>query len=200
VQRGGEVILNDGAAVYERPLDSSRVVARVAGGTLPLPAQAATSGFVRVDVGGGRPGWVSGRALSDRATGARGKLVDVLAHMPPRLDVDYGGALTTNSDTLKIQGSAVDDARVRDVYIFVGSRKVYYQSNRAAADPKREAFAATLPLRPGINFVMVVARESNDVASRKSFIVRRDAPDGTLLETPKTDEDEADLLHEVAED
>jgi carboxyl-terminal processing protease len=85
------------------------------------------------------------------------------------------------------------------VFIFVGSRKVFYQSNRAAKDGATEKFAATLPLRPGINYVMVVARESNEVASRKSFIVRRDAPDGSLLETPKSDDDD-DMFHAAAED
>ena len=53
----------------------------------------------------------------------------------------------------------------------------------------RQKFEAQLPLRPGINFVTVVARESNEVASHKSFIVRRDGQDGRLLDTPKSDED-----------
>jgi carboxyl-terminal processing protease len=98
-----------------------------------------------------------------------------------------------------VQGSAVDDTRVRDVYIFVGSRKVHYQSNRGATDPTRQKFEATLPLRPGTNFVTVVARESNEVASHKSFIVRRDAPDGSLLDTPKSDDDE-DSFHSSSPD
>ncbi|HEY2734356.1 MAG TPA: hypothetical protein VGI70_10250, partial [Polyangiales bacterium] len=103
-------------------------------------------------------------------------------------------------DWLKLHGSAIDDTRVRDVYIFVGSRKVFYQSNRGATDPTREKFEATLPLRPGVNFVTVVARESNDVASHKSFIVRRDGPDGRLLDTPKSDDDDDDMFHSASDD
>ena len=110
--------------------------------------------------------------------------------MPPKLDVSYGNALTTQQDSLKLKGTAIDDTRVRDVYVFVGSRKVYYQSNRGATDPTKQHFEATLPLRPGTNFVTVVARESNEVASHKSFIVRRDGPNGALLDTPKSDEDD----------
>jgi carboxyl-terminal processing protease len=75
------------------------------------------------------------------------------------------------------------------VYAYVGARKVFYRSNRGAADPKRVRFETHLPLRPGTNFVTVVAREDNEIASRKTFIVRRDGPDGSLLETPKTDDD-----------
>jgi carboxyl-terminal processing protease len=193
----GIVTLNDGSQIYERPAEDSRVVAKVADGSLDLHSQATAGNFIRVDVGEGRPGWVTRSSLAlaneNRGSGGggvKGKLVDVLAHMPPKLEVSYGNALTTQQDTLKLKGTAIDDTRVRDVYIFVGSRKVYYQSNRGAAEPTKQHFEATIPLRPGTNYVTVVARESNEVASHKSFIVRRDGPDGALLETPKSDEDD----------
>lgn len=188
--RSGSVVLADSTLVYERPVADSRTVARVSGGALELAAQATTSGFVRVDLGEGRPGWVKVAAANTAKGGSKGKLVDVLAHRPPVLSVNYGGAMVTRSDTLKIEGIAKDDTRLRDVFVFVGSRKAYYQSNRNAKDATSQRFSATLPLRPGTNYVMVVARESNEVASRKSFIVRRDAADGSLLETPKSEDDE----------
>lgn len=190
----GVMNVADGASIYERPADDSRVVARVSGGVLPLNAQASVGNFVRLDLGDGRPGWIKKGSVVASAEGAKGKLIDVLAHMPPKLEVSYGNTLTTRQDSLKVQGTATDDTRVRDVYIFVGSRKVFYQSNRGASDPKRQKFEATLPLRPGTNFVTVVARESNEVASHKSFIVRRDGPNGELLDTPKSDDDD-DSFH-----
>jgi carboxyl-terminal processing protease len=190
----GSITVSDDAPIRERPEDDSRIVARVTGGSLDLQAQATVGNFIRVDMGDGRPGWVQQSSVTAKSNGPKGKLVDVLAHMPPKLEVSYGNTLTTQQDSLKLKGSAVDDNRVRDVYIFVGSRKIFYQSNRGAADPLREKFEATLPLRPGTNFVTVVARESNDVASHKSFIVRRDGPDGALLDTPKSDEDD-DIFH-----
>ncbi|HET8939016.1 MAG TPA: MXAN_5808 family serine peptidase [Polyangiales bacterium] len=195
----GTLNVADGSSILERPSDDSRVVARVSGGALPLTSQATVNGFVRVDLGDGRPGWIKKTSIAGPSEGTKGKLIDVLAHMPPKLEVNYGNTLTTRQDSLKLQGSAVDDTRVRDVYIFVGSRKVHYQSNRGATDPTRQKFEATLPLRPGTNFVTVVARESNEVASHKSFIVRRDAPDGSLLDTPKSDDDE-DSFHNNAQD
>jgi carboxyl-terminal processing protease len=190
----GTLNVADGASIYERPADDSRTVARVSGGVLPLTSQATVNGYIRLDLGDGRPGWIKKASIAGPAEGSKGKLIDVLAHMPPKLDVNYGNTLTTRQDSLKLHGSATDDTRVRDVYVFVGSRKVHYQSNRGATDPTRQKFEATLPLRPGTNFVTVVARESNEVASHKSFIVRRDAPDGALLDTPKSDDDE-DSFH-----
>jgi carboxyl-terminal processing protease len=88
-----------------------------------------------------------------------------------------------------VHGAAVDDARLLDAYIFVGSRKVFYRSNRNGADPKRMAFDADLPLRPGVNVVTVVARENPDTTSHRTFIVRRDGANGELMATPKTDEE-----------
>lgn len=207
--RSGNVVLGDASVVYERAADDARAVARVSGGSLELPALATLGRFARVDLGAGRPGWVKDTELVQRTGVTQGKLADVLAHMPPTLSVEprngtagapgtpgaaaadtTGGALVTRSESLEIKGVATDDSRVRDVFVFVGSRKVFYQSNRGAQDATRETFSTTLPLRPGINYVMVAARESNDVASHKTLIVRRDAPDGSLLETPKTDDDE----------
>jgi carboxyl-terminal processing protease len=195
----GVVALGDNTLIYERPAADSRVVSHVQGGTLELPAQATLANFIRVDLGDGRPGWVQQSAVGPRGAGTKGKLSDVLAHMPPKLEVSYGNALTTQQDWLKLHGNAVDDTRVRDVYVFVGSRKVFYQSNRGATEPTKQKFEASLPLRPGINFVTVVARESNDVASHKSFIVRRDGPDGRLLDTPKSDEDD-DVFHPASDE
>ena len=43
------------------------------------------------------------------------------------------------------------------------------------------AFDADLPLRPGVNVVTIVARENPDTTSHRTFIVRRDGPNGELL-------------------
>jgi carboxyl-terminal processing protease len=88
-----------------------------------------------------------------------------------------------------VHGSANDDATLLDAYIFVGSRKVFYRSNRNGADVRHMAFDADLPLRPGVNVVTIVARENPDTTSHRTFIVRRDGPAGELLQTPKTDEE-----------
>jgi carboxyl-terminal processing protease len=79
---------------------------------------------------------------------------------------------------------------VRDVYVFVGAKKVFYQAQRGKTSARDLAFSATIPLSPGINYVTAVARENNDVASRRTFVVRRDGPNGALLETPRFDDEE----------
>ncbi|MDD9940647.1 MAG: S41 family peptidase [Myxococcales bacterium] len=189
--REGSVTLKDGAIIYERVASEgeARQIALVRGGALGLEAQAALGDHIRVDLGGGRPGWVAAASVVSNPSAVAGKLVDVLAHMPPSLDVDTGGQLVTRGETVRIKGAAVDDSLVRDVYVYVGSSKVFYQSNRNARDRRRCEFDTKIPLRDGINYVTVVARESNEVASRTTFVVRKDGPDGSLLETPKNDDD-----------
>jgi carboxyl-terminal processing protease len=109
--------------------------------------------------------------------------------MPPRIDVEAAPALVTREASIPIRALAIDDQRVRDVYVYVGLRKVFYQSNRGATQPREARFQADVPLRPGINYVVVFARESDESISRRTFVVRRDGPDGSLLETPRmTDE------------
>jgi carboxyl-terminal processing protease len=76
---------------------------------------------------------------------------------------------------------------VLDAYVFVGARKVFYQSNKKASDPTKLAFALDVALNPGVNVINVVARESEDTATRHTIVVRRDGPNGESLPTPKAE-------------
>ncbi len=179
--RRGEVTLDPSAPLYDRP--NGRVIGQIEGGALAVPAQASLDGFVRVDIGDGRPAWV--REAQTRAHGRGGRVALTLDHMPPRIDVSNPPALVTRGSSISIEGLASDDQRVRDVYVYVGLRKVFYQSNRDGRDPREARFQASIPLRPGVNYVVVFARESDQSISRRTFVVRRDGPGGQLLETPR---------------
>lgn len=183
--RTGRVTVREGASILERP--GGRSFARVEGGSVSLPASAELDGAIRVDLGEGTPGWVAAGDVQSGRAGA-GRIVTVLDSMPPSIEIDRT-ALVTTADSISIRGVARDDSVVRDVYVYVGMRKVFYSSNRRSTTPREAHFEATVPLRPGINYVVVFARESDESISRRSFVVRRDAPDGSLMETPRiTDE------------
>jgi carboxyl-terminal processing protease len=184
--RSGQVTLRGGAVIRQSPGSEAGAVAR-ADGAITLPSTATLDDHVRVDLGGGRPGWVAESDLAGAVGG--GRLAFVLDHMPPRLDVDYGNTLVTQADTLTVRGRATDDQQVRDLYIYVGARKVFYQSNGNGHNRREAAFDARIPLTGGINYITVFARERGDVLSRRTFVVRRDAADGSLMETPRFDDD-----------
>ncbi|MBK7395472.1 MAG: PDZ domain-containing protein [Myxococcales bacterium] len=160
------------------------------------------SDYVRVDLGNGR------FAFASKTAGKVGKgdppkpkdpkkpvqpWIDLLTHSPPSIEVDAID-LVVKSDKVKLKGFAIDPDKVIDAYVFVGSRKIFYKSNKGGADAKKLPFELDVPLRPGVNFVSVWARESSDTVQRRVFVVRRDGPDGAALETPKGDEDLGELL------
>ena len=91
----------------------------------------------------------------------------------------------TRGEVFRLKGKAVDTQRVRDLYISTGGHKVYYESNEGSSNPKELAFDAEIPVHPGANSIMVVAREDNNSVTRQFLTVRRDAEDGSLMETTK---------------
>ena len=114
------------------------------------------------------------------AAPAQVAIEDSMGHAPPALELPQPQLATRDAHT-QVHGTASDDARLLDAFIFVGARKVFYHSNRNGADPKKMSFDADLPLRPGVNVVTVVARENPDTTTRRTYIVRRDGPNGELL-------------------
>jgi carboxyl-terminal processing protease len=187
-RRTGRVTIADGADVHEQPSEDSRVVARVRGGAMTVPVEAELNGFLRVQLAEGHPGWVAASAVTQERAARQAHIADDLNHMPPELTISTP-SLVTREGRLRIRGQARDETRLRDVYIYVGARKVFYQSNRDGQNPREVTFDAHVPLGPGINYVVVVARENDQSISRRSFVVRRDGPDGSILETPEHTEE-----------
>jgi carboxyl-terminal processing protease len=86
----------------------------------------------------------------------------------------------TREATMRISGSATDEKRVQDLFIFVRNpdakirpRKIYYRSNGSTKDPKVLAFEAKVPLWPGANYVSVHVRENEDVQANETVVIFR---------------------------
>jgi carboxyl-terminal processing protease len=185
---GVERAKSAGAELVNEPSASGRVFARLPAGTA-APILGTANGYVKLGLGGGR--FAFARASDVEAGGTPAAQVafeDAMAHAPPALEIPQP-QLATRDAHATVHGLASDDARLLDAYIFVGARKVFYRSNSNGADPKKMAFDADLPLRPGVNVVTIVARENPDTQTRRTFIVRRDGANGELLATPKTDDE-----------
>jgi carboxyl-terminal processing protease len=72
------------------------------------------------------------------------------------------------------------------VFVFVGSRKVFYMPNPEAGG-NRMKVSMDVPLKPGVNMITVVARQNEDSAARYRTVVRKDGPNGEALPTPKNE-------------
>jgi carboxyl-terminal processing protease len=180
------VSLGSGTEVREWPDGSAPVIAIVEKPMRLL--QTATSGaFARVNLGGGRPGWVAADAVSP----AQGQVTQdpplawVTGHASPEIELATLDSYVTREEVFRVQGKATDGQRVRDLYISTSRHKVYYESNQGSTTPRELVFDAEIPVHPGMNAIMVVAREDNNSVTRHYFMVRRDAEDGSLMETTK---------------
>jgi carboxyl-terminal processing protease len=186
--RGTVQAKSAGADLRSEPSAQARVFAR-----LPAGAAVAVLGsagdYAKVSLGDGQFAFVKSSEVDQGGVPqAHVTLDDAMQHAPPALEIPQPQLATRDPHTV-VHGAATDDARLLDTYIFVGSRKVFYRSNRNGTDPRRMSFDADLPLRPGVNVVTVVARENPDTTTHRTFIVRRDGANGELLATPKTDDE-----------
>jgi carboxyl-terminal processing protease len=141
--------------------------------------------YVKVKLSESRSAFMEVAAVTEGGTAADEVAFTTLYdHAPPTLTV-AAAALTSTTDTIKVDVAAEDDVKLLDMYMYVGSRKLFYQSNRDGADPRKASFSYDVPLQPGVNVITVVARETPDTTTRRTVIVRRDGSDGSIMKTPK---------------
>jgi carboxyl-terminal processing protease len=189
--KNDRVVAESDAPVHIQPQATAPVF-----GTLKAGSRTARTGqfksFSRVTLGDGRVGYVETRALGDtKDAGDAVSFEPALTRSPPLLEV-APASLATRAGSVKIAGVASDGDQVRDAYVFVGARKVFYMSNRKASEQKKLPFSFDAELQPGVNIITVVARENEDVATAQTLVVRRDGPNGEALPTPKRDNFAAD--------
>ena len=184
---GKQVVrLKSGTEVRARPSENAPVIGTLEDAGLVL-LTARSGDFERVNLGGGRPGWVKSSATKAAGGQTTSPLPIAWAtpNASPQIELTAPDGYATREETIRVQGEATDQQRVRDLYISSSGHKVYYQSNQKSGHPKQLSFEAQVPLRPGLNTIMVAAREDSGTVTRRYFVVRRDAEDGSLMETKK---------------
>lgn len=178
-----------GATLIEAPELGARSFGRLGAGT-SATVLAMSGDFTKVSLGGGRFGFAKTADLEPGGTPPSVvAFEETMRRFPPSIELQPV-PLAVRDDKITIKGVATDPERLLDAYTFVGTKKVFYRSNRDGADPKRMSFEAAVPLRPGVNVVTVVARENVETIGRRTLVIRRDGPNGELLATPKTDDHE----------
>ena len=134
----------------------------------------------RVALPEGRMGFVRGDDVqTGRARDAKraGKVAlrQVPAHAAPQVDIVMG-ALVTEEEVIHLRGEVRDEGALKDVFVFVNDKKTTY---RSLEDAQRTAAGLRAPvdfpvtLREGSNAIMVVARENDDLVTRRVFGVYR---------------------------
>ncbi|MGC4064198.1 MAG: hypothetical protein QM784_06055 [Polyangiaceae bacterium] len=182
----GRVQTNANARVLAQPLVQGGMVGEFPKGS--VVERISTIGeFTKVRIEGDRFGFIATSSLSDAASRpTTGTFLPSLRRSPPVIELEPV-ALSTRETHVPITGFVTDSDRVSDVFVFVGNRKTYYRAAPKQTDTQRLPFETRIDLNPGVNVVTVVARENADTVSRVNLIIRRDAPSGAYLPTPKSE-------------
>jgi carboxyl-terminal processing protease len=169
------------APIYAGAATSTTVVAWAQPGAV-LKSDARLEGeWRRVEVSTGLVGYVREPDVKVARTGNRATLKQGLRLAPPiaapRIELALP-ALTTSDDVLRLHGTVTDARALKDVFVLVNDKKVFFRS-LAAARPASggEGVSApldiTLPLKKGSNSVVVGVRHDDDLMARRIFGVYR---------------------------
>ena len=136
--------------------------------------------FVKVAVGAAKFGFVKASDLAKASGPAAPQFVERWQVIPPIIEL-APAALAVSSGTFTVKGVVKDDNHVEDVYIYVTNdaakietRKVFYTSSRDRSSRTSLEFTSNVPLWPGSNEIVIVARENEQVTSVRQFYVYRD--------------------------
>ncbi|MEO1171240.1 MAG: SH3 domain-containing protein [Myxococcota bacterium] len=156
----------------------AKLIGRASAGTLLRSDAVTDDGWRRVELKSGGFGFVrSGeiKVLSGNRKANSGALAMDSSYVPPAIDLDIDD-LVTSSPTLRLTGSVGEDEGVRDVFVFVNDKKVYYKSfDDIEAGKNTARLDLPVDLKEGSNSVAIVARKSDELVSRRVFGVYRSA-------------------------
>jgi len=122
--------------------------------------------------------------LSTSKEGAKEDLSEALKFLPHflppviSLNVEPGaGGLVTTADDFLLSGS-IQHPKLLDMFILVNDQKIFFKSN--PLNSSQLEFSARIPLKHGDSGISVIARGSEDFASRKTFFIRKDKAEEAL--------------------
>ncbi len=179
-QSGGVRPQKAAVAIYEGASRSSaQIGSATRGATYDVTGRLGE--WYRVKLSDNRPGFIHEDDVSKtRATGKPAAFDLRWQVTPPTISLKLPSLVSPGS-TYDLRGTASDDSKVEDVYIFVSNadakvdnKKVYYQSNRKGQSKSQLAFNTQIPLWPGSNAVTVVARENDEVRSSQTVFLYRE--------------------------
>jgi len=178
--RKGLVRLEGGTSIFARPDAGSSALFKVGKAGAVVPELARVNGLVKVELEKGRFAFVKSQDAHEVKTGKLATAKDFQSlpfRDPPRIAVNVEpdkGGVVASGERFTLSGSVTDPLGLLDMYVLVNDRKVYFSTVDATTpDPTHLTFTTDFPLKEGENYVLVVARQTQDYASRKALVIRR---------------------------
>jgi carboxyl-terminal processing protease len=175
-------VVREGTPIHEGASAASGVIATAGKGS-GFRITGKQGAWYRVAIESGRPGFMAASQVKATPSRPRKSAFQTSWQVtPPSIALNIP-SYTTNGTSYKLSGKVTDDSHVEDVYIFVSNfadkvenKKVFYKSNRKGKAENTLDFATEIPLWPGTNRVMVVARENDEVrATQTIYVLRQDS-------------------------
>ncbi len=171
----------DKAELFNSVDPRSNVIARLPKGAV-VNEQARGATMARVEWGENRFAFVKVSDLRDargqKPSVPKGKEFEsVPLRAPAQISVNVDpavGGTAVDSPTFTLS-SVITDPSLLDVFVLVNDQKVFFKG-RTPDDGDKLKFTTEFPLKEGNNFVTIVARETQDFASRKTVVIRRRPP------------------------
>ncbi len=131
--------------------------------------------FLGIELLNQAKGWVLSNTVGvDQGFPTPNKLIKPIFLQPPSISVDWGqhAFRMAKQQFLELKGEIFDDVSVQDVFVLVNEKKVFYQSFPDQLQTTHP-FSASIPLEPGQNRILIMARDHLDLIQRESVIIRR---------------------------
>ncbi len=174
------VRLDAGTAVLARPDPQSSALFKVAKGGAVVAELGRVNGTVKVELEKGRFAFVRAQDAHEVKSGKLATAKEFLPtpfRDPPVISVNVEpekGGLVASGDRFTLSGTVSDPLGLLDMYVLVNDQKVFFSTVDASTpDPTHLKFTTDFPLKEGENYVLVVARQTQDYGARKALVIRR---------------------------
>ncbi len=155
--------------------DKAPAIAEIKKGSV-LPVEAKVGDWYRVKGGTGWVGYLLAKDCREAKPDPKAPALDPTPmRWEPKIELTVdaqNGGIVTDAERFTLTGVAENKEPLRDVYVYVNDQKVFYKS-AGEEGGKQVKFSADFPLKVGNNTVLVVARENQELMSRRLVIIHR---------------------------
>ena len=109
-----------------------------------------------------------------KAGPAKSSLLPFVQFTPPKIELKPTPLFIDSGDSVEIDGKISDtDHDLRDISVWVGNDKVFLESSAEMKDKRNAIISVKVQLKPGPNYITIIARERAKFAAQKTLVLTR---------------------------
>jgi hypothetical protein len=130
-----------------------------------------------------RSGWVASNRVTPKKLPGYPDIPKIVLYKmtkhPPKISLAHDSQVPfeTESGAVTIKGNLTDENPLKDLYVFVNNKKVFYKSFKGEEKKASSLnFAVSVALEDGTNNIVLVARDDSDIAQRAYLTTSKIVP------------------------